>query len=167
MSSTTATAQTTSHVTSHTEGDESHSEDEEGTATVRASRIEELFEWYVAGPTRDSSLAAALEKIITKTLLYPSDIVEWDVNLTFACDLLDVNARLLRDLGRDSEVHPTADVHPGATIGPGTVIGPGARVAHPIRLEQCVLFAGATAFSEQDLFRCLITPHDTVLCHQR
>lgn len=97
--------------------------------------------------------------------VYPSDIVTWDVNLTFACDLLDVNARLLDEWGHESSISPDAVLHEGASVGKGTVIGPGARVLHPIHLENCVIFADATVYSEQDLFRCLVTPHDTVLCH--
>lgn len=58
------------------------SDEEEGTATVRASRIEELFEWYVSDPTSESSLSVALERLITKTLLYPSDIVDHGPNLS-------------------------------------------------------------------------------------
>jgi NDP-sugar pyrophosphorylase family protein len=96
--------------------------------------------------------------------VYPSEVVEWDMNITFACDILDVNAQLLADWGRESLVGEGVELHPGVTVGPGAVIGHGARVERPIHIEQTVIFPGATVRADHDLVRCIVTPNDLVQC---
>lgn len=96
--------------------------------------------------------------------VYPAEVVDWDMNVTFACDILEVNARMLQALGKSHLVDPSAVLHPGVEIGAGTVIGPGARVERAARLSHCVVFPDSVLSQGGDVTRQIVTPNDILDC---
>lgn len=71
-----------------------------------------------------------------------SPVVRWDMNVTYIGDLITCCVRQLRAQGRTHLLGQDAAVAEGAELV-DTVIGEGAVVKHPIRLERCVVLAGA------------------------
>ena len=96
--------------------------------------------------------------------VYPADVVEWDMNVTYACDIIDVNQQMLAALGHESLVSPHAELHPGVTVGPGTVIGPGARIEQPLRIKSSVVFPHTVVTQREALERVIVTPEEWVNC---
>ncbi|MDX9973756.1 MAG: sugar phosphate nucleotidyltransferase [FCB group bacterium] len=72
-----------------------------------------------------------------------ASVVNWDMNVTYIGDLITCCTRRLRSLGRESLIGDAATVPQGTTLI-DTVIGETATIHHPIRLERCVVLAGAT-----------------------
>jgi NDP-sugar pyrophosphorylase family protein len=96
--------------------------------------------------------------------VYPAEVVEWDMNVTYACDILAVNARMLTALNQPHLVGENVYLHPDATVGPGAVIGDGVRVEVPAHIEESVLFAGSVVQEGGALVRHIITPGDHLAC---
>jgi len=95
--------------------------------------------------------------------VFVATVVEWDLNITFARDLLEGNRFWREREGRDNVVGEGAQVHPGARLS-GCVIGERARVLHPIALENVVAFHDAVVSSREDLRDCLLFREDVVRC---
>jgi NDP-sugar pyrophosphorylase family protein len=87
--------------------------------------------------------------------VYPADVVEWDMNITYASDLLLCNRLQLRRAGLERIVHPTAKVHAGARIK-GSVIGEGVVVSRPVRIEDSVVLAGTRWTASEDIVSSLV-----------
>ena len=98
--------------------------------------------------------------------VYPADVVEWDMNVTYACDIVDVNRQMLEALGHESMVSAEAVLHEGVTVGLGTVIGAGAVVEHPIHIDQCVIFPNTVVSHRDSLSNVIITPEECVECER-
>ncbi|MBA3533817.1 MAG: NTP transferase domain-containing protein [Ardenticatenales bacterium] len=96
--------------------------------------------------------------------VYPAEVVEWDMNVTFACDILDVNARMLAALNQQQLIGENVYLHPEVTLGPGVVIGDHVRVEAPAHIEDSVIFAGSVVHEGGTLLRHIITPGDRLVC---
>jgi dTDP-glucose pyrophosphorylase len=90
-------------------------------------------------------------------------VVEWDLNITFAGDILAGNRYWLGRLGLENLVAPDAEVHPEARLS-GVVVGPRAKIARPIALEDVVVLADALVASDQDLAGCVCFREQIVRC---
>jgi NDP-sugar pyrophosphorylase family protein len=95
--------------------------------------------------------------------VFPADVIEWDMNITFACDLLECNRNQLERLGKPYLVGHDTDIHPGATIQ-NSVLGDGVTVEEPILIKDSLVFPGVRIAAEQDMERKLLTPDVTVDC---
>lgn len=98
--------------------------------------------------------------------VYPAEVVEWDMNVTYPCDLLTCNQRQLTHLGLDKLVAPTAVLSPGVRVH-GSVIGERVRVAHPISITNSMLFSDVTVTGKTDIVDTLMAPGYTTPCPQR
>lgn len=76
--------------------------------------------------------------------VYAAAIARWDVNVTYAEDLLRCNLRVLEERNLDC------------------VIGPGARISPGARLRKCVVGDGAVVEAPALLEECLVLPHARV-----
>ena len=95
--------------------------------------------------------------------VFVAPVVEWDLNITFAADILVGNRFWRERLGLANVVAPGAEVHPGARLS-GAIVGAGARIRHPIALDNVVVFAGADVDSQEDLSDCLLFRDQIVRC---
>jgi len=95
--------------------------------------------------------------------VFPAEVIDWDMNITFACDLLECNHSQLNRLGKPCLVGRDADVHPGATIR-GSVLGDGVTVEQPIVIKDSLVFSGVHIAVDHDIERMLLTPDVTVDC---
>lgn len=96
--------------------------------------------------------------------VYPADVVEWDMNVTYACDILEVNAKMLEAMGQSAMVGEGVALHPGAQIGPGAVIGAGARIESPTYIADSVIFPHSVVNAGERLVRHIVTPKDQLDC---
>jgi len=97
--------------------------------------------------------------------VYPAEVVEWDMNVTYPCDLLTCNRRQLQRMGLDCLVAPTAELHPGVQVR-GSVIGEQVKITHPISITNSMIFADVTIDSGKDLRNMLIAPECAIECKQ-
>lgn len=95
--------------------------------------------------------------------VYPADVVEWDMNVTYPCDLLTCNQRQLARLGLPGLVAPTAKLHPGVQVL-GSVIGDNVRVSQPISITNSLVFADVTIDQTTDITNMLIAPGLAIEC---
>jgi dTDP-glucose pyrophosphorylase len=96
--------------------------------------------------------------------VYPADVVEWDMNVTFPCDLLTCNQRQLARLGLPGLVSPTASLHPGVKVQ-GSVIGDNVRISRPIGITNSLVFADVIIDQTTDVENMLFAPGLAIECH--
>lgn len=95
--------------------------------------------------------------------VYPAEIVDMDVNLTIASDLLRSNILELKRLRRDHLVGQ------GVTLVQGTrlersVLGEGVVVENPIRIVDSVVFPGVVINCKEDVVGQVVTSEVTIDC---
>ena len=95
--------------------------------------------------------------------VYPAEVIDWDMNITFACDLLDCNCNQLQRLAKPYLVGQNTTIHPGAILE-GSVLGDNVTVEHPIRIKDSLILSGSRVTSTHDLYRVLITPEVSIEC---
>ena len=95
--------------------------------------------------------------------VYPAEVIEWDMNITFACDLLECNRSQLQRLGQLCLVGQDAQIHPGATIQ-GSVLGDDVVVEHPILVKDSLVFSGTRITATQPVERMVLTPELSMDC---
>jgi NDP-sugar pyrophosphorylase family protein len=95
--------------------------------------------------------------------VYPAEVIDWDMNITFACDLLECNRNQLRRQGQAYLVGPHASIDPGATLQ-GSVLGAGVTVERPIVIKDSLIFPGVRINQEQNIERMLLAPDITIHC---
>jgi len=95
--------------------------------------------------------------------VYPAQVIDWDMNITFACDLLECNRDQLKRLGKPYLVGQNTVIHPEATLE-GSVLGNGVTVEKPIAVRDSLVFSGVRITSEQDVERMLLTPDIVINC---
>ncbi len=95
--------------------------------------------------------------------VYPAEVVDWDMNVTYPCDLLTCNQRQLAHLGLDSLVAPSAELHPGVRIK-DSVIGDRVRIAHPIAVTHSMIFSDVTVDQANNLENMLLAPGFAIEC---
>ena len=95
--------------------------------------------------------------------VYPAEVVEWDMNVTYPCDLLTCNRIQLARLGLDSLIAPTAQVHTGARVH-GSVIGDRVKIRQPIIIERSLVFPDVTVDEGRDLSDTLLAPGLSIEC---
>ncbi len=84
------------------------------------------------------------------------DVIDADINVTYAADVLVCNHAILAAEGLRYLVAPDARVAPDAELA-GSVVGAGASVGAGARLEDVVVFPGAQVPAGAHLRRCVVT----------
>jgi NDP-sugar pyrophosphorylase family protein len=95
--------------------------------------------------------------------VYPAEVIDWDMNITFASDLLECNRNQLRRLGKAYLLGDNTHVHAGARIQ-DSVVGPGVTIEQPIRITNSLIFSGVRVSTDQDLEHMLLAPNVAVDC---
>ena len=94
-----------------------------------------------------------------------AEVIEEDVNLSFARDLLDLNMRFLDREGHDNWLGKNVTVHPDARLE-RCVVMDGAVINGPVRLRNCVLFPGVNLDGERGLVQTIVTPEAVIQCEE-
>jgi dTDP-glucose pyrophosphorylase len=95
--------------------------------------------------------------------VYPIETIEWDMNVTFAKDLLECNHRQLDRLSLNSLIGENVRL-PEATVVERSVIGNNAVIRHPIAVRNSLILGDAVVDATEDLDHMLITPEASVRC---
>jgi NDP-sugar pyrophosphorylase family protein len=91
------------------------------------------------------------------------EVVDWDYNITFPADLLDCNAKFLREIGRVNDVAPSARVHPKAQLE-GAVIGEDVTIEQPIRIVNSILLPGTHVSGSEAIRDCILSKDIRIHC---
>ncbi len=97
--------------------------------------------------------------------VYPAEVVEWDMNITMACDLLECNHRQRVRLGQENIIGRNVRLAPGTQVV-HSVIGDGVVVDHPITIRDSLLFAGTHVASKAEIKSTVMTPSDVIACQE-
>jgi len=95
--------------------------------------------------------------------VFPAEVIEWDMNITFACDLLACNRSQLRRLGQPFLLGRDVRMPPGTVIDE-SVLGDGVSVASPVAIRNSLVFPGVHITGERDVESMLITPELSIDC---
>ena len=94
-----------------------------------------------------------------------SDVVKWDMNVTFPTDVLKCNLFQLSRFGKKKIIGDSADIHPQAKISK-SVLGDGVVVRHPIEITNTVIFPHTTVTSTNNIDHFIITPDHQIDCRE-
>lgn len=89
--------------------------------------------------------------------VYPADVITWDMNITFAQDLLKCNLEQLDRLNVDNVISKTAEINKRSKITK-SVIGDHVTIKKNIRISNSVILPGTSILSDKDIANSLITP---------
>ena len=89
--------------------------------------------------------------------VYPANVVVWDMNITFAQDLLKCNLVQLARLRKKCLVCPSAKINKGAKII-NSVIGSKAVVKNRIKIIDSVIFPSTKILDDKDIVNSIATP---------
>jgi len=95
--------------------------------------------------------------------VYPAEVIAWDMNITFACDLLECNRSQLQRLDKPYLIGRNTTIHPEAAIQ-NSVLGDGVTLEKPIAVKDSLVFSGVHITAEHDIERMLLTPDVSISC---
>ena len=88
--------------------------------------------------------------------VYPSEVIDWDMNITVIDDLLLCNLMVLDLSGKETEISDSATLHPDTQIR-RSVIGDKVVIDHPIRIENSVILADTHINERKDIQSSLLS----------
>ncbi len=86
--------------------------------------------------------------------VYAEDVVEWDLNLTYIEDLLECNLRMMRHMGEERIIAPSAKIPKGCVIE-NSVIGDHVVIRNPIRITNSLVLPHTDVRNVGDLVNAL------------
>lgn len=93
--------------------------------------------------------------------LYPAEVIKWDMNITFAADLLSCNQFQLKKLKKNKVVGRNCRIHPRAVIK-HSVIGNNVVVKFPVEVKNSVILDNVEYKSKKNIDSCLISTHSII-----
>lgn len=96
--------------------------------------------------------------------VYPAEVIEWDMNITFACDLLECNRSQLRRLGKPYLIGDDVSMPSGVTLE-RSVLGDGVSLDEAIAVRDSLIFPGVRVASDSDVECMLLTPEVSIACN--
>ncbi len=97
--------------------------------------------------------------------VHVSEVVKWDMNVTFPSDVLRCNLYQLGRLGKEVLIGESTKIHPKAQIT-NSVIGDNVNIANPIKISNSVVFPNTTVTSTEDIDRFIITSDHQIDCRK-
>lgn len=95
--------------------------------------------------------------------VYPAEAIEWDMNITYACDLLECNRNQLRRLGETCLIGRDTAIPDGSVIE-GSVLGDGVVLGQATVIRDSLVFSGVHVDGERDITRMVLTPDVAIDC---
>jgi dTDP-glucose pyrophosphorylase len=92
-----------------------------------------------------------------------ANVIEEDLNLTTAADLLAINMRQLPNLSPCERIGPDAQLHEGTRIV-DSIVGRDVSVRHPIAITRSVVFDGCRIETAESIDNSIVTPDVIVDC---
>ncbi len=93
--------------------------------------------------------------------VYPAQVIQWDMNITYATDLLACNQFQLKLLGENSIIGNNVKIHPKAEIK-RSVIGNNVKVKYPIKIADSAILDNVSWSLKQDIEQSLVTMHSLI-----
>lgn len=93
--------------------------------------------------------------------VYPIEIIDWDMNITFATDLLICNQFQLKSLGKNEIIGENVKIPSGVKIR-NSVIGNNVQIKFPIQIEDSVILDNVKWNSKKDIKSALVTQHSVI-----
>lgn len=93
--------------------------------------------------------------------VYSTEVVEWDMNITYAADLLDCNQIQLKLIGKNKIIGRNSKIHPRVNIQ-HSVIGNNVSIKFPIKIKNSVILDNVSWNSKKDIKSSLVT-HNSVI----
>ncbi len=93
------------------------------------------------------------------------DVIDWDVNITYARDIIECNLQYLRHIGQSHLIAPTARVAPDVSII-RSVVGARAHVGAGASLQRCVVFDDSVVPDGAELYEAVVAPWGVVTFNQ-
>lgn len=98
--------------------------------------------------------------------VYPIETIDWDMNVTFASDLLECNHKQLDRMGEKRLIGDNVRM-PEGTIIDHSVIGNNVVIRHPITVRDSLILSDVVLDGTDNLDHMLITPEAAVRCDQQ
>jgi dTDP-glucose pyrophosphorylase len=94
-----------------------------------------------------------------------SEVINWDINITFPIDVFECNLYQLERLADENIIGNSVKIHPKAEIR-NSVLGDGVVIQHPIKVTNTVFFPRTIITSTHDIDRFIITPEHQIDCRE-
>jgi len=94
--------------------------------------------------------------------VYPAEVIQWDMNITYAADLLSCNQFQLKQLKKDIIIGDNCKINSRANIK-YSVIGNNVRIKFPVTIENSVILDNTSWDSKKDIKSSLVTPHSVII----
>lgn len=94
------------------------------------------------------------------------DAVHDDINLTYPADVLRVNLAFAAEYPQGNLIAADAEIHPQAVLS-NTVIGSGVRITSPVRMHNCVVFAGSEVAPRKSYENVIVAGDRVVACQEQ
>lgn len=88
--------------------------------------------------------------------VYPAEVIQWDMNITYAVDLLYCSQFQLRRLKKDKVVGNNSKIHPQADIK-HSVIGNNVSIKFPVKIQDSVILDNVSWIHKKDIISSLVT----------
>lgn len=93
--------------------------------------------------------------------VYPAEVVTWDMNMTFAQDLLKCNLEQLRQLKKKRIVDPSAKISKQVKII-NSVVGANALIKKNVKIINSVIFPEVKISSNKEIVDSIVSPNLTI-----
>ena len=94
-----------------------------------------------------------------------SNVVKWDMNVTFPSDVLKCNLYQLDKMNKDKLIGKGCDIHPDAKIE-NSILGDNVVIETPINIRDSVIFPNTKVASDNDISHFIITPDHHIDCRK-
>ncbi|MBN1552598.1 NTP transferase domain-containing protein [bacterium] len=95
--------------------------------------------------------------------VYPAEVVDWDMNVTVPCDLLECNIRLLKHMGLEYLIGENSYIPANTEIN-SAVIGNNVIIQNPIKIRNALIMPNTTLETFQDLENVIVTSDNIIHC---
>jgi glucose-1-phosphate thymidylyltransferase len=95
--------------------------------------------------------------------VYPAEVIDWDMNITFACDLLECNRSQLRRLDKPYLIGRDVRMPSGVTLE-RSVLGDDVTLDKAIAVRDSLIFSGVRVAADDDIECMLLTPDVSIDC---
>jgi dTDP-glucose pyrophosphorylase len=92
-----------------------------------------------------------------------ADVIQRDLNVSYAKDLLDLNLYALGRIDADNHIGNDVEVHPGAKLE-RCVLMDGVKILSPITIQDSLLFPGVEVSGDQDYDHVIFTEETEIQC---
>ncbi|MFA4981144.1 MAG: sugar phosphate nucleotidyltransferase [Candidatus Omnitrophota bacterium] len=88
--------------------------------------------------------------------IYPADVIEWDMNITYASDLLFCNQSQLKICGKNMIIGENSKVHKDSRVK-SSVVGKNVTIKYPVNIVNSLVMDGVRWDSKKDIEDCIVT----------